>query len=546
MSVERTLSAKNKLQLHCNCWAWFALVAVILFTVAIRVRLLEVPFERDEGEYAYAGQLMLQGVVPYAQAYNMKVPGVYAVYALFMAVFGQTHSAIHLGLVFINVTTILLLFFLAKRLFGLLAGMGAAATFGLLSLGQSVQGIFANAEHFVIVFALGGILLMVRAVEQQKWVSLLIGALLLGLGFVMKQHGIAFIVFAGGYVILSKFGRDSFRLKSLVTGSLLFLIGVLLPFVIVCIILWWAGVFEKFWFWTFKYAQEYISEVPVSKGLNDLKVRMTEVISSAILLWSLAGIGLISFCWNKQARRHAVFVIALLFCSFLAICPGLYFRNHYFLLLLPAVSLLAGVGVSSVRDLLAQNRSFLEAKVLPIVLAAIVLVYTIHQQRNFFFEMNPTMTSRAVYGANPFPESLEVGRFIKERSAKEDKIAVIGSEPQIYFYSNRRSATGYIYFFALMEAHPYAAQMQEEMIREIESASPKFLVFVNIPTSLHVRAGSEKWIFKWFQQYCYKYYRKVGVIDIISMHERIYRWDDEALEYLPKAPGWLAIYERKD
>src|SRR6476620_6729418 len=43
--------------------AWICL-AVIVFglVIAIRIRLLGIPLERDEGEYAYAGQLMLQAV----------------------------------------------------------------------------------------------------------------------------------------------------------------------------------------------------------------------------------------------------------------------------------------------------------------------------------------------------------------------------------------------------------------------------------------------------------------------------------------------------
>ncbi len=47
-------------------FAWWAL-ATIVFTlvVAIRIRLLGIPLERDEGEYAYAGQLILQGIPPY-------------------------------------------------------------------------------------------------------------------------------------------------------------------------------------------------------------------------------------------------------------------------------------------------------------------------------------------------------------------------------------------------------------------------------------------------------------------------------------------------
>ena len=43
--------------------AWIFL-AIIVFglVIAIRIRLLGIPLERDEGEYAYAGQLMLQGI----------------------------------------------------------------------------------------------------------------------------------------------------------------------------------------------------------------------------------------------------------------------------------------------------------------------------------------------------------------------------------------------------------------------------------------------------------------------------------------------------
>jgi len=35
------------------------MVAVLVVVAAVRLRLLNFPLERDEGEYAYAGQLML-------------------------------------------------------------------------------------------------------------------------------------------------------------------------------------------------------------------------------------------------------------------------------------------------------------------------------------------------------------------------------------------------------------------------------------------------------------------------------------------------------
>lgn len=60
-----------------------ALIVTVVATAAIRLRLLALPLERDEGEYAYAGQRILEGHPPYERLYNMKWPGTYYCYALF-------------------------------------------------------------------------------------------------------------------------------------------------------------------------------------------------------------------------------------------------------------------------------------------------------------------------------------------------------------------------------------------------------------------------------------------------------------------------------
>src|SRR6478736_1988444 len=99
-------------QLFVRHRAWLIVGLTILLVLTIRVRLRQMPLERDEGEYAYAGQLILQGVPPYKEAYNMKLPGTYAAYAVIMAVFGQTTRGIHLGLIATNGITIVLVYFL--------------------------------------------------------------------------------------------------------------------------------------------------------------------------------------------------------------------------------------------------------------------------------------------------------------------------------------------------------------------------------------------------------------------------------------------------
>jgi hypothetical protein len=545
MSDNKTFSSQDPRHSSGRYWPWLAIFIVILSAAVIRIHLLEVPLERDEGEYAYAGQLMLQGVPPYDQVYNMKMPGIYVAYALIMAVFGQTHSSIHSGLLIMNAATTMLLFLLGRRLFDTVTGITAAAAFALFSLGQPVQGIFANAEHFVLLPALGGILLLVYKKESKNLLILLTGGMLLGLGFLMKQHGAAFVAFAGLYVLINELRRKPLEWKPFFLRLSVFSFSVLLPFVITCIILWQAGVFEKFRFWTFDYAREYVSAVPLSAGISNLKRNVSQIMGSSLLLWGLAGFGLTALAWDRHVRRHALFAAGFFLFSFLAICPGFYFRPHYFILFLPGAALLSGIGAGSLYRIFSRNSAPLAIKAVPVLLIVGMVFHGIWQQRNFLFLMGPVQASRSTYGLNPFPESLEIARFLRDQTEETDRIAVVGSEPQIYFYSKRRSATGYVYTYALMEVQPFALKMQQEMIREIEAGNPRFLIYVNIPTSWLVRPQSEKKIFTWFYSYTWTHYDLVGVIDI-GFDRTVYRWFQQASNYRPKSPYWLTIHRRKD
>lgn len=545
MSKNKSYNNQQIRQSNIRYWSWVIVLIIVAVTAAIRVRLLDIPLERDEGEYAYAGQLILQGVLPYARVYNMKMPGIYAAYALILAVFGQTQSSIHLGLLVVNVATILLMFLLAKRLFGPFVAVATAAVYSIISMGRPVLGLFAHAEHFVVLAAVAGILILLRAIDSNRRPMLFLSGLLFGLAFLIRQHGSAFALFAAFYLLLELRRRRVHWAKILSRFALL-CAGVVVPFVLTCIALLIAGVFDKFWFWTFVYAQEYVSSFPLLEGLNELKTGMSRIVGSAILVWILAGIGLTGLLWNRKARQRSLFLLGFLLFSFLAVCPGFYFRSHYFVLLLPAVALLAGIGAATVRDFFARDHSAIVAKVTPILLLLLVLFHAAYHQRNFLFFMSPTMVSRATYGFNPFPESLEIAKYIKENSSEDDSIAILGSEPQIYFYSNRRSATGYIYIYPLVELHPYALQMQQEMISELESARPKFLVFVTIYESWLSELGAPKLILEWFRQYRPKYYEQVGVIDIASLDKTIYRWGEDAIGYWSRSENYILVFRRKD
>ncbi len=145
---------------------WGLLAVALLFALYVRVRLREFPLERDEGEFAYAGQLILQGVPPYKLAYNMKLPGTYIAYAALMAVFGQTTPGIHLGLLAVNLATIWLLYRFTRELFDPFSAGMAALVYAILSVSPALLGMAAHATHFVAFFGLAGAYLLWRHLQS--------------------------------------------------------------------------------------------------------------------------------------------------------------------------------------------------------------------------------------------------------------------------------------------------------------------------------------------------------------------------------------------
>lgn len=342
---------------------------------------------------------------------------------------------------------------------------------------------------------------------------LFLGALLLGVGFVIKQHGVLFILFGGAYAGWSFFRRKPWQWRAGLATAGWFILGAALPFGLTCLILYWCGVFPKFWFWCFSYASKYVAQLPLRYGWGNLKFMAGEIWDTTTLfcLLGLAGLAWVGF--RKIKRATKIWLAGFALFSFLATCPGLYFRSHYMVLLAPAWALLAGLALEGIFSILRRGTGPGFGRFFCALLALLITGHYLYQQRPLVLATNMNDFSRGSFGFNPFPEAIELARYIEDHSGPDDRVAVIGSEPEIFFYSRRKSATGYIYFYPLFEAHPFARTMQEEAAREIEAARPKFLAVVNIPFSLLLKKGSDLWIYGWMNQFLRSNgYRGVGLI----------------------------------
>ena len=520
--------------------SWIVFATTLIAVLCARIHLAGLPLERDEGEYAYMGQLLLQGVPPYKLAYSMKFPGTAAAYAVLMSTFGHTPTGVHLALLFTNLITVALIVLLGWRLTGEVGGVAAGATYSVLSLMPHVLGQAAHATHFVVLFAIAGALVLIRGLDRRSAALIFGSGCLFGIAFLMKQSGAFFVLF-GSIYLSARDWREQLSTKTTLARNLLFLCGAGVPCFLTLLAVWGFGIFGKFWFWTIQYAAHYGTEVSLSEAAAIFAAHIRGTLGTAWPIWAAGFVGLIACLVSSAIRNHAL--ILLLFAGFSAasVCPGFYFRPHYFIAFLPALALLTAAGViAGVEFCKVRAPNFRWA---PIVILAMCLFWPLWSERDFFFQKSLAEANRMVNGTNPFPESLKIGEYLHAQTAPSDTIAVLGSEPQIYFYAKRHSATGYIYTYGLMEPQRYAHQMQQEMIAEIEAARPKFVVLVVEAKSWLVRGDSDQTIFRWAARYCEANYDEVGLVNIFDEGTDYYLSDPPS--NVTSASGHIVIYRRK-
>jgi len=512
----------------------------VFVAVFVRIRLLSMPLERDEGEFAYAGQLLLEGAAPYGLALNIKLPGTNDAYAAMMAVFGQNAAGIHFGFLLVNLGTLALLFCLARRLLPWAGVLVCCATYALISISPAVLGLAGHASHLVVLAALGGWCTLLRTRETGLGRDMFFSGLLFGVAFLCKQPGLFFGFFGVTILVrdamLGKPAPWRLRVRNLLWLSL----GLIVPLALTCLSVWRAGTFDRFWFWTFTYARAHGQMMPLPAALH----RLGAFFSSRAERWFFlaGGAGLACLWLEPDAHERRFLLTAGYFYSWCAVATGLYFSRHYYLFLLPVTSLLLGVTVTTLADLPVRWRMAGLSVVAPgLFLAAVGWVAW--ENRAIWFEMPSDTASMAIYPGEPFVECAAVAQFIKEHSAPGDRIEVVGSEPEIYFDARRRSVSGYIYMYDLVAEQPYASAMQREFIHDIESARPEFLVLVNNGTSWTTWPNADRTIFYWSRQYPGQFYQLAGVVAMYPSYTE-YLWGKDAAAASVKTSSAIYVYKR--
>jgi hypothetical protein len=218
------------------------------------------------------------------------------------------------------------------------------------------------------------------------------------------------------------------------------------------------------------------------------------------------------------------------------------FTGHYFVLMLPVVALLAA-RIATVAAASLATQSIALARGAPWILFGLLWAGVAWTHRGVFFQWTPDEAARRMYPSNDFQVYPVIADYLKSHTPPSATLAVLGSEPELLFDTHRRSVTGYIYMYDLVQEQPYRQRMEKEMISEVEQNRPDYIVFVNLVFSwIPFPPENLQSIQTWLVKYTESQYEPFGVV---TFPPNQYYWGPDCFRQVPPGHRFVSIFQRK-
>jgi 4-amino-4-deoxy-L-arabinose transferase-like glycosyltransferase len=477
-------------------WTILSVTVIVFLTAAVRVPLLGVPFERDEGEYAYIAWRLGHHELPYRDWIDQKPPGIFWIYRLALQLPLDPIYSIHcMGLLF-SATSAGALFFLARRFMSRPWAAGAAALFAILSADPLVQGTAANTELFMLLpLILSQLAFLSAAANDQRRILLLILAgALTGIAVAFKQ--VAAINWLFQLVLWPIMVAGEKRLRTTLSFAGWSAAGAGVVWGSIAIYFFLRQGLGDLVDNVFTHNLEYLHTIPWRVRLRFCMNTLAILARTQALVWILSAAGLIAMCLTGR-MKCLLFLAGWMVTSMVGVGASGYFFPHYFQQLLPALSLMAALGAEALygAHFLKRNPVWSRAAIVSTlsVIMPVVVIYP------FLFTYTPAEAVKRIYPDNFFAEMPALGRRIARVTGPDDRVFIFGAEAELLFYAQRVSATRYIFLFPLYGPYRNARERQMAATREISLNRPAAAVW--FPNQLFFLPGSEQFFTGWTQSY---------------------------------------------
>ena len=405
---------------------------IVLLTVAIRLPSLLHPLPIDDEEtYSLVANEIVDGGRVYADAVERKPPLLFWTYATVFEAAGEYNwKALHVVALIWTLGTMAGLYFIGKRLFNPFTGLVAALLYSVFQPWATYLNLAFNGEMLMNLPLVWAWAIAFGRSRSRVRPELLAAGALLGAAFLLKQPAAIAAVPIGIYLLLSSYraSRGLTRTDSIVHATLL-TVGFFGALGLAAAALWKQGTLAEAFYWTF--TNHSIPHVFWKKG-----ILITLAFAGAclpLLLGAATAYRDRDGIWaGHSAERWAL--LGLLAASALGAAAGARFYPHYYIQLIPPLTLLAAAHYAPLWSGQSRPLHWWQRPTLTYVwLSLTVVAFSIADWRELAGHR----------------ERSETGQYLLEHSDPKDRIFVWGQTPGIYLDAHRRPASRFVVTFPL-------------------------------------------------------------------------------------------------
>lgn len=472
------------------------LTIIILVVVAIRITLLNIPFERDEGEYAYIAWRLGHHELPYRDWIDQKPPAIFWAYQLALSQPLDPVRAVHLMALLWSAASACALFLLASRFMKPFWAVAAAVLFALLSADPFLEGTAANTELFMLLPLILSQICFFSAttVNRRGILFMIMAGALTGVAAAFKQ--VAAVNWFFLVALYPVFVTGERRLRQTVSFAVWSAAGVAFIWSIIAACFFFRHGLADLVYNVFTHNLEYIHAIPWSQRLSNCRNTLV-TFGPALVLVGIFSVTCFVALFATNRTKLLLFLAGWMVTSLIGVCASGYFFPHYFQQLLPVLSVAAALGAEALegarfwRKISAWSRRMMLGGL--IAIPPVMVIYP------FIFSYSPAEAAGKIYPGNPFADMRILGNRMAQITRPDDRVFIFGAEPEVLFYAQRVSATRYIFLFPLYGTYRDALAKQIATANEISANRPAAALY--LPNQLFFMPGSEQYFTRWSQSY---------------------------------------------
>ncbi len=443
--------------------SWLKLLSwgIIVFSLA---QILVFSFGRDQGIYAEVASGMLDGLVPYRDRWDFKPPGIFFVYATSFALFGKTMLAPRLLEVAAVLGAVLGLrrlggVFFDSRTAGLMGGACYALVHAQMDFWHSGQ-----PESFAGPLSVFALVLTTGQWSRHRvtWAQMGIG-LLFGMAFVLKPP------FGGGaiacaYYLAAQRRSQGYTTRQSLTPFLVIGLSSLVP--IAACVLWFVlkGGYTALAWTMFDFAPGYTALSWKDREAGSMFFHtMSQGFFSLSSLLALGTVALAAIHPRAEREREALLLlIGILAFQFVGITiQGKFFQYHYGASI-PFLGLMAGQGYYKLWRRLGPGSLSSTFAYAAFMIIAATMKLPVRDTPEGFWKRSGLRAQYLLSGGRSLSReelderihyvagynlyaARQAAAEITHLTADSDTIYIWGFEPVVYWLSDRKPSSSYIY-----------------------------------------------------------------------------------------------------